>query len=376
MSTAIGAAAMGLACLLAAAECGAQGLGQFHFGVWSGSLETEALYERDYTRQDPGSTVDFSSLTTVERLLLRNSGFYVVDPKLITGNLSLNFGLLQDGGSVNGESNFSHEKLTGYSLDTTAFSGLPYNGTLFASRSQSFLNAPFGRTDVTFEDRGGSLRLGEDSPLRDVGLPYLSANVRLEEQHIQSHTTSALAQSFHQDDLLDMLTHDGHKGFETADLDWRFQLIDSSSPITPYSNYLSRAGNLNYSLDFGPTSNWRWESRLSSYDRSGISPFAIYTANESLHIDHRSDLSTDYYYQLQRMETAIGPTTTQIGSVRAQDQVYRNLGASASATVERQKLPDGLIESYSGQADLNYRHDLPGKGNLQVRTSSMRRSSA
>ncbi len=57
--------------------------------------------------------------------------------------------------------------------------------------------------------------------------------------------------------------------------------------------------NLNYSLDFGPTLNRRWDSRINYLSRSGagMSESILY-ADERLRIDHFKNLSTSYEYLL------------------------------------------------------------------------------
>lgn len=336
-------------------------------GTWGGSLEAGYQTDRQRTRSTTDREIDFARRRALERLTIRNSGFSVLDPRLFRGDLGLTFGLVQDRENDNGEKSSRRAKLTGYAFDSTILGAFPYSGTLFANRSQEFLTQPFGRTDMTFQSRGAAFRLAEDSPLRDWGFPYFSTSVRLEQQHIQEATTSALGQTFRRDELRNTLRHDAHKGYETADLDWRYEFNDFNNEILPHGSYRSHSANLSYNRDFGPDLNRRWNSRLSYITRSGSTPLSIFTADEGLRIEHRSNLATDYRYLFTRMETQTGTVVTQNGSLHVLHQLNRNLSTNALLSAVRQELPTGLRDTYAGQLDLNYRRTLPWNGTLFAR---------
>jgi len=131
----------------------AQSVDDFHLGTWEGSLEINAGIDRDQVRySDGGAPTDFTHRFNRERLNIGNQGFYFLDPQLVTGNLLLNFELANLSDSTNGTSQRQHGKFVGYSFDSTFLSNLPYNGKIYATRSQTYLNQPFGRTDLTFQN--------------------------------------------------------------------------------------------------------------------------------------------------------------------------------------------------------------------------------
>jgi hypothetical protein len=356
--------------LIESGKSDAQSVADLHPGTWGGSLELGYSTDRQHVRSSDGSPeIDTARRRTGERLTIRNEGFYFLHPGIVSGNLGLTFGLLQDREVTNGIDSSRQAELTGYAFDTTLFDALPYNGTLYANRSQNYLTQPFGRTDINFENRGATFRLREDSPLRDWGFPYFSASVRAEQQHLQETNTSVLGQSFHRDETRNVLSVDSHKGFETSDLDLRYEFNDLDNVAFPRDSFQSQTANLNYSLDFGPALNRRSDTRLFYFTRSGESPFSIFTADQRLRIDHLKNLSTNYGYLLTRSETLAGTTTTQNGVFSVRHIPYQDLTNDARLWGLHEELPAGTRDNYGGQLALQYHHVLPAGGTVFARAS-------
>lgn len=343
--------------------------GWLHLGTWEGSVETDYGTGHDLTRSDTGSDLAFARHHTAERVSIRNSGFYLIDPALASGSLGLTFGLLRDHSSSNaGPATSSRANLVGYSFDTTILGELPYSGTLHANRSQSISSQPFGRVESAYESRGAALRLSENSPLRDWGYPYLSGNLRVEQQHTQETSTSVLGQTFRRDETRNTISQDGHKGFETADLDWRYEFNQFKNPVFPQGDYHSHLANLGYSRDFGPGLNRRWDSRISYNARYGTIPFSLFTANEALRIEHNTNLATSYNYFATRTQTAAGSALSQTGSAQVLYRPFRNLAAQMSET--HQVLPAGARNILAGGLNYNYQRRLPWSGSLSAHAAT------
>lgn len=363
---ALAAAIQVILSLLAAQEVHAQTA--FRAGTWGGSLQ--AAYQTDHERShSPDGASDIS--TTVreisERLLIRNEGFYVFDPRLMRGTLGLTFGLQQEHDTANGNSNSRNMKFKGYSFDTFFLPEKPLSGSIFANRSQSFMTQPFGRTDSTFSNRGATVSLGEDSFLKSKGIRHFRSDLRVEQQRLQEDTTSVLGQGYQRDERRNTLTYGGSNGFDTADLDWRYEFNDLNNLLIPQGSFRSHVASLNYSQDFGQRLNRRLDTHLSYSSRSGVYPTSIFTGDQRLHIDHYTNLSTDYRYQFMQMNTPTGRTTSQFGSFQVQHELYRNLTTSVQTSAARSDLPTGQRASYSGQLDFNYRRGLPWNGIVSVR---------
>jgi len=350
--------------LFASAPAGAQELGGFGLGAWGGGLELGYVADRQRSSTQGGTASDSRYRRYNERLTLSNQGFYYLDPRLVTGNLALTFGLYQDHAQSDGTPTSRRGTLNGYAFDTTIVPDKPYNAKLYANRTRNFVNQPFGgRTESSFENRGVVLRLREDSFLREQGIPYFSSALRFYEERYEESTTS-LGQSLQRDERRNGVRFDSHKGFETSDLDLEYEFIDHQYPAGTQTGLETTMGRLVYSLDFGPTLNRRWDSRLSYSDRSGLSPVRLVTADEQLRIDHYKHLSTDYRYLLTRIDTQAGTTTTHNGIFHLRHRLYRNLTTDARLSALRRDLPAGQQSSYAGQLGFGYRRGLPRDGRM------------
>lgn len=351
--------------MLPSGESGAQTLAGLRLGTWSGEVELGYETERQQTNSGAGPELDLTHRREREHLGIRNQGFSVLDPRLFTGNLGLTLDLIQDQDRFDGTATSRHGKLTGYSFDSTLLAEKPYNGTIFASRTQNFLTQPFGgRTQIDYENRGASLRLREDSFLRDDWeIPYFSSNLRAYQERIQESTTG-LGQTFQRDELRNVLSFDSHKGFETADLDLRYEFNDLNNLASAPGSFQTQAANLAYSADLGPALNRRWDLRLSYFTRTGLSPTTYFNEDAHLRIDHYKHLFTDYRYLLTTIDTQSGTTTTHNGIFQVQHRLYNNLTTTALASALRQELPAGTRSSDAGQLDFNYQRALPNNGHV------------
>lgn len=358
------------ASLLATGESGAQSLSDLHLGAWGGVLETDFGAERNQTHS-PDGKLDVESMNRRARegLTIRNQGFFFVDPGLATGDLALTFGLSQDREITNGIQDTRRAKLVSYAFDSSIFAALPYNGTVYANRTQNVLYAPFARTELALENRGVIFRLREDSPLREHGLPYLSVNVTAEQQHTREATTSVLGQAFSSDQLRNTLRAEAHKGFETADLNLHYEFADIHNTALRNASFRSQAASLDYSLDFGPALNRRSDTRLFFSTRSGVSPISVFTADQSVHIDHQENFSTGYRYLLARTSTLAGTPTSQSGTFDLRHVLYQNLTTTAQLTGSHQQIPAGTLDSYGGQLGFRYQRNLPWDGRVFAGTS-------
>ena len=354
--------------LLASGRTVAQSWQDFHLGTWEGALRLGYGVDQEKLRSpDATADTDFSRHRADEQLSVRNQGFFFVDPQLISGDLGITFGLVQDRERSGGTHDSRNGTLVGYAFDSTLFGALPYNGRLYANRNQSIVTQPFGRTEIAFENRGATLQLREDSPLRDRGFPYFSASVRAEQQDTREKTTSVVGQTFRRDERQNTLRIEGHKGFETADLDLQYEFADLHDREFSRSDFQSQTVRLDYSADFGPALNRRADSRLSYYTRTGVSPFSLLTAAEDLRIDHLDNLSTGYRYLLVRSDTQTGISASHNGEFDVRYQPYRNVDTDARVSALHQDLPTGTRDTYASQGAVQYRHSLPWSGTLSAR---------
>lgn len=353
--------------MLAAHEAAAQPA--FGFGRWGADVEFDFEKNDQRTKID-ATSFEFSKTRYEERLRARNRGFFIVDPRLFRGNLEGTFGLFQEEDRVDSEGLFRNGTLLGYSFDGLILPEKPYFVTLFANRNQSVVTREFGgRSEITFESRGGTFNLREHSILRDLGFPYFSATLGARQERLKEETT-ALGQTLRRDELRTILSFSASKGFETADLDVRYEFTDLDDREGVIGSFRTHQATVLYSLDFGPTLNRRWDSRLQYLKRTGRNPGAFLSADEELRLDHRENLFTDYRYLLTRNETETGDTTTHTGIALVQHRLYESLTSRFTANGTLQDFPTGERTSYYGDADFDYRRSVPSAGQLFAGTGA------
>jgi hypothetical protein len=352
---------------LIAQHIGAQELPAFLPGRWGGLLEFGYVRESQATHSAvPASDIGSKRRLVTEQLTLWNEGFAIYDPRLFTGKLAVTLGIAQDRDSTDGHVDASNNHLNGYAFDGFVLAEMPLSGRLFANRTRHLLTQTFSRTDSTFQNFGGELRLVEDNPLRKWGIRNLSSNLTAEQQHLRETTTSVLGQTYQRDERQRILTWAGHNGFLQSDLDWRLEHDDYQDYVLDRGSFRTDSGLLTYSVDLGPDRNWRSDSQLSFSNRSGAVPLHLLTADERLHIEHYTNLSTDYRYQWQRLEVQSSRTATQTESAQLQHQLYRNLTTTAALSAAQVDLDAGRRNTYAGRLNLGYRRNLPGSGIVTV----------
>lgn len=355
-------AILGGAVVFASGEVGAQPW--IGLGTWDGALEFGFAWDRRETKGDSGSNTKSGTTRYDERLTVRNTGAYYLDPRLVSTSFSGSFGLFQEQDRFDKGESSTSGKLLGYTFNTAILSEKPYSAATFASRTENVISREFGgRSEISFENRGGTFRLREDSILQDLGVRNFSSVVGAR-QEFTKEDTRVLGQTFKRDETRTILGYEGGKGFETSDLNARYEFTDLQDQAHGPGDFRSHSAELGYSLDFGENLNRRWNSRLSYFARSGLARNTLLAADEQLRIDHYENLFTDYRYLLTRIGTDAGDTTTHTGSAKAQHRLYRNLTTAATAQASRQDLPNGEQTNYYGQLDLDYQRAVPGNGRI------------
>ena len=342
--------------------------GTLTLGSWDGSLEADLGYSKDISNSG-GTTSTDDQHNTLYALNLQNSGFSVIDPALMTGTAGLTLGMGKEVSTAEGTTMTSSSGLLGYSLDTEFLNDLPFGGALFATNSHTTVIQPFGYQVNDNSDRGISMRLNEGSPLKDMGFPYLSSNLRLEEQNLNQLSTSILNQNYQHIEDRRSLTWEGHKGAETSDLNWSYSNNDIKQPLTPDGNNRSQNIELDFSDDFGKVLNRRWDSRINYFDRIGVTPLydtSTLSVNEALQINHQNNFSTNYNYQLLRVISQDVPSDNQVVQLGAMYQPYQNL--STNASFQRQIVPTGMVNSGSVGLGYGYSLGLPRDGTMRFTT--------
>ena len=346
--------------------------GGFRLGEWRGSLEGGYEYEN----QDSNSAGTSLSLTrnrTDELGSIANDGFYLIDPRLLTGSAGLNLDLYQEQDRVShGSGAYSDGLLWGYSFDTSLFPQSPENATFFANQSQTVSNTTFGgQTQTKSSNIGVVAQMLEDSVLKDHGIYYFSSRLSAREETFDDQTTQ-LGQKYELDQQREIVDYTAEKGFQTADLRFRYEFENERDSGTSHLNFQTQTIGLDYSKDFGANLNRTWDSNISYYSRTGTGGQQQYLfVNELLGIQHYENLFTSYQYQLQYNDyDGQGATTYQYGSFILNHRWYDNLSQMLNLATTQQTLADGNTSSYWIGGSNSYSHPLPWHGNFFLNTNA------
>jgi hypothetical protein len=339
----------------------------FQLGAWEGVADLDYANSHIRTRStDDSIASDSAQRRWLEELTIRNRGWYFYDPALDRGTLGVTIGQIQGYSASAGQSDRTRARIDGYSFEQMILPDFAYSGLLYANRTQSYVIQPFSHTQVASRNLGADARMLEDNFLRRWRIRHFTSNLRVERQHLEELTTPLVGQPYRRDELRRTLVYDGANGFETADLDWRLQSDDVDNRLYPAGSYRSYTASGNFSVDFGPWLNRRFDSHVSQTSRTGLNDTSLLITNERLHIDHYTNLATDQLYGSTRVTTRDGIVTTQSGASGVDYRPFRNLDASAQVSVSHGSLPTGTRDDRMGRLDLSYSHALPWHGKLYV----------
>ena len=337
-------------------------------GRWQG----ESTFFLDWENQDDKrSQTKYETILFQERVGLRNVGAFIVDPRFLTLNLGGSFGLSQEDGIAvtNNSLRVGNGTLSDYAFEGLFLSDKPSPVTLFANRSQNTLSQGFGgRSDVTFESRGATFELREDSFLKDYGILNFSSLLDVHQEFLKEDS-AVFGSPFLRDESRNIVRYHAQKGGETSDFDLRYELNDVTDPLNPTNVFDSNTVRALHSIDFGPTLNRRLDSIFYYFDRTGSAPGSYLSIDEGLHLDHSSNFATDYRYNFSQSDLDAGVTTTNAASIGLLHQLYRLLTSTLVARGTRQDLPTGAKTIYGGYAGLDYRRSLPWNGQFFLNTS-------
>jgi len=338
----------------------------FQLGAWSGAVEVDMGLSGD-TSTTGSTTTQISQRNNAYVISIENSGFSVVNPSMLTGSLGLTLGTSQDASSTQGMSSATSTGSLGYSLQLEALNDTPYGGGVIANKARTNTLQPFGRQEVHTNYRGLTLRLNEGSPLKDMGLPYLSANLRLDQQDLDQASFSALSQTYQFTESRRSLVQDGHKGWVSSDLNWRYEVHDVHLPLNPDGDNRSKSAGLDYTMDFGDKLNWHWDSHLNATDRKGTNEefnLSTRSISEAVQVVHFSNLSSSYALQRTEVLAQGRSSANQAASAALRYQPYQ--GLNTNGTLQRQKSDGSLSDSGTLGLGYQYQHNLPWGGVMSL----------
>jgi len=340
------------------------------FSPWTAALGLSFDDQEQRVTGSDGASQRYASRLFSEEFSIHNSAITVLSPRFFSSSLSLGLLLEQERQQVVDRQLSQNGHLVNYAFDGTFLPESAYNVGLSALRSQSTYVLPSGSTTQSqLESRFVTLRMGEDNFLREREiLPYFTASLRAGQQ-AQKQLTRSGDQTYRQDDRRDAVSLDFLNGGETSDLGFQYQYNRLDNRAYEQGSYRSQSANLVYSVDFGPTLNRRWDSRVNYYSRKGtenLSDLTTFEVNEFVTIDHSVERSSSYNYQFTRQDTPFGVASTHSGGAQVYQQIYANLSVTGGGTGLYSSLPGGSISSAGISGNGDYNHPLPLAGHFNM----------
>lgn len=346
-----------LAAWVAAVVCLA-GSGQayaqvFQVGRWSGALEGVLEYTSQNVNRNDIRVSRLENRRTEERLSLYNSGAYFYDPRLLVFNLGGTFGLSQEDFTIDAGSGSASGELWGYDLSAAFLPEGDFSVMATAARNESRVPVWFaGRSSIISENRGITLFAYR------LFLPSI-LSVRQEFVREDSATGSVFSR---RDDERNIVRYEGQRGWVDSEARLQYEFIDDTDKVYPTQDYRSHEGTLFYSREFGTELNWRWDSFVRYFDRTGASDFAqlkTSTVDESLRVEHTDDLRTEYHYYFSHTDIPAGSSRTHIGEANLIHELYESLVTRLGVDTRIETLPGGERDRYGGGLDFGYTKRLP-----------------
>jgi hypothetical protein len=341
---------------------------QWALGRWQADGSFYLAWENQDDRQ---AHTKYETILFQERIGLRNVGAFILDPRLLSMNLGGSFGLSQEDGIAAADAplRVGNGTLYDYNFDGVLLPDTPYVMSAFATRSQNRLTQGFGgQSDSTFASEGGTLELREGSLLEEYGFFNFSALLDVRQELLQEDS-AVFGSPFRRDEHRTVVRYRAHKGGETSDLDFRYEFNDVNDPLNPTDIFNSHAIRAVHSADFGPTLNRRLDSAVYYFLRTGSGPGTFISVDEGLHVDHHSDLATNYRYSFSQSDTESMVTTTNTANFGLLHRLYRRLTTSFNADGSFQNFPTGDRTIYGGHGGFAYRRALPWSGELVADSS-------
>jgi|GEM_PF-586472 len=348
---------------------GAEG-GIFRLGMWRNVLDLRATGNLQSTKSEGFADREFYSYLTTEGLTLRNSGWSVIDPRLLTGSASIRFALQQARQDAGEQGTAQDGDMTDYHIDMTFLQQKPGNLNLQASHVEAVTSLAGGGTTASSNSlRGATLNWREASILREKEIaPYFSATLFGGQEDLQETTTNAGVQ-FRREEQRKRVEFDAHNGFENGDLTVNLEQLDLTNLIVPAASYRSQTADLTYSLDFGKNLTRHSDLHVNYNDRDGEFGATTFDVDELLYFEHNAFLSSSVFYILQDVDSPDGSSTMQRIDGGVQYMPFLNVSTNLNALGSRVEYDTGTIDGFGGSAGLSYNHWLPAGGVLTATAS-------
>ncbi|HET7203833.1 MAG TPA: hypothetical protein VFI92_10750 [Steroidobacteraceae bacterium] len=337
----------------------------FTLGTWQNTLDLSADGNVQKTTSPGSPDADFWSRVTSQGLTVRNQGIGIIDPRLLSLDVSARLAFQQAAQNASDVDTSQHGDITDYYFSGTFLAEKAYNGTMLASHVENTTTqSGGGSTSSQLDTQSLTLNWREDSFLRKKEIaPFFSAMLQARDDQLQE-TTSSAGQRFERDEDRKLVTLDGHNGFESSDLYFRYEDTDLENKRAPAASYRSRYLDLNYSMDFGAMLDQKSETHLNYNEREGSSDVKNLNFDEYLFLEHTDYFSSNYAYNFTETDSDAGDFSSHRLDGGVQYMPFLNLSTNLNVFGTRDELGSGSTESTGVYGNATYNHDLPASGRL------------
>jgi hypothetical protein len=338
--------------------------GIFRLGRWRSFLDLGVDGNRQSTF-GPDYEQEYYSYITQEGITVRNQGYYLVDPRLLTGDASVRFALTQARQDASSIEYSRDADITDYYVNVTLFAEKPYSANLSAAQAEYVSSQSGGGTTRTeTSNNRATLYWRESSILREKEIaPYFSARLMAGSEDIDQTTTNA-GRQFRTDEQRDRLQFEARNGFETGDLSISVEQVDVDNREFEEGSFRGRNANMTYSLDFGTNLTRHADTNLHYNDREGGFDTTSLDFDQSLFVEHNAYLSSSLFYIFQGVDTDLSSTRAHRADAGIQYMPFLNVSTEADVFGSHLRIDNGTIDSMGGSVGTTYNHWLPASGNL------------
>lgn len=324
-------------------------------GERQGSLESVTEYQHDDLR---------NSLLQREILTLRNSGF-ILDPRLVNFRFGGSYGYYNSWATGDNQ----RGALLGYDFSANILPQKPFSFTLFTNRSQNFYSREVpGVTQILNENLGGTL-------VADA--LYIPSSLRFRREYRDEESQGFIfgGAGSSQKNLRNVLTYEGLRGWLNSELELHYELTDDqnlsnsslgSPGVGPNLSSRRHDAALNYSIDFGPELNRRWDSHIRFMAQTGFTNLTTLNVNELLRIEHQENFLTNYRYAFTDTKAQDGSAFDHDLAFGLEHHLYRNLVTTFETENNYQTFSAGSKEMLRNNLNFTYTKRLPLDGQLNA----------
>lgn len=309
----------------------------FHFNPRDWELTLD--FEGSQRRIDGGTTTD---LDLEERLRVRQDG-HVLDPRIATFKLDIEFGFEQGRFSTPDRSDTTDGFLTNYDVSTSLLHGtvFPVSFAGQMGRGSGTLDTGFGgRTEYVNKTRNATLRYR--NPYFPSGISY---SERLTDSTFQSGTGATTERAETRRTI--SIKGRSRKLDLTLEHDW---FDDRASAID--RDYEESKLRANHSVRWGRGSSLL--SRVNYWDRTGHRPRDRLDVEERARLQHSTKLNTSYRYRFGFLKQEI-ETLSHAALVEATHNLFNNLTSNLAFSGSLVDSDVTTEKEYEGKLRLDYR---------------------